>query len=111
MTSYYSPLFGNAFPLNTSTTPLEFAISRLVRQTKKRRALMAALNGVVAGSTAASSHKRVLANVVDQGGKIQMETVYDVNRATVAGDITDIAKIFTRNSRTAVFASKAGWFG
>jgi len=111
MASYYSPLFNNAFPINTSTTPLEFTISKLLKQTKKRRAIMKALNGVVAGSTAADSHKRVAANVVEQGGYRPMEVVYDVNRVTTAGDIADDLKIFTRTSRTAVFTSKAGWFG
>lgn len=91
---------------NTLTgVQLQSAVTRLAAQrltrNKKLQELGTTLNGVVAGSAASASHSRVEANA-EQGGKRTVETVYDVNRVTVAGDVTELdASLFTYTTRVA----------
>lgn len=64
--------------------------ARILFRTRGIRALMAALNGVAPGATASIAHGQIQAST-EQGGKRIVETVYPMNRATVAGDVTEIA--------------------
>ena len=70
------------------------------------RALMLALDGVVAGSNATATVGRVEANV-EQGGKRVIETQTLINRNTVAGDVTTLNAdmLGTLTSRTTFGAS------
>src|SRR6478736_1668622 len=70
------------------------------------RERMYTLDGVVAGSTAQQAYARVEANT-EQGGKRTIETVYPVNRATTADDITEInaSVLNSLTSRTTFGAS------
>lgn len=73
---------------------------------RDKRALARALDGVVAGSTATATNGRVEASV-ELGGKRTIESQSLVNRATVAGDVTEINADFLNSltSRTTFGAS------
>lgn len=101
MPTYYSPLFDNAFPLNTTKSLLDKVVARRMKGAKKRAALMKALNGAAPGATATNSRKRVVASTTEQGGVRPMETFYEVNRATTAADKTANDALYTMTTRIA----------
>lgn len=107
----YSPLYDNNFPLNTTRTPLDWALARLVRGNRKRAAIMKALNGVAPGATAQWAPKRV-AYSSENGGKRTIETYNLINRATTAADRDLInTQILSNTSRIATPVNKAGPLG
>lgn len=110
MPSYYSPLYNNVFPLNTTKTPLDRVLATMFRGVSKRAALMKALNGAAAGGTAMASRKRVVASTVENGGVRAIETYNLVNRATTSADETYIDGLLDPTSRIATPTNKAGNF-
>jgi hypothetical protein len=58
-------------------------------EAKMDRALMIALNGVVPGSPAVDTWKRI-APAEDMGGARVVETATNINRNTTAADVTDL---------------------
>lgn len=73
--------------------------------TLELRARMSALDGVAAGATATKTQTRIEANS-EQGGLRAIETVNLINRATTAGDITEIeATVNSLSSKTTFGAS------
>jgi hypothetical protein len=75
--------------------PLKRRIAALFNRAslKALREVALTLDGVAPGQTALETHARVLARESTQGevgGRRTIETVTDVNRVTVAGDVTEI---------------------
>ncbi|MCI0557523.1 MAG: hypothetical protein MN733_03430 [Nitrososphaera sp.] len=73
------------------------------------------ITGAAAGATASASYSRVKAGEVsgafqsELGGKRTIETKSDINRVTVAGDITDFdSKILELDSTPTYVANKDG---
>lgn len=100
-TDNYSPLVNR----NTNNRQL----FRLMRRSRVQRALMIALNGAAVGGTATSTRKRVAANATEQGGVRTVETLTEINRATVAADETEIdAILLNDDSRIATPTNRAG---
>lgn len=70
-----------------------------------QRALLLALDGVAPGGTASKTLGRI-ANDTELGGKRVVETNTFINRATVAGDVTELnADLLTLTTRTSKGAS------
>jgi hypothetical protein len=96
MTTSYSPIFGSAYaPINNNYSGRK-RIARLLnnRGARKDRELVRTLLGVIAGSTATKSYVRVthpFGPSSNLGGVRPVETINLVNRATTAGDVTDLA--------------------
>ena len=85
-----------------TTSPIKRRIASLLarRQTLALREIMETLNGVAPGSTALKTVTQI-ANADDLGGARAIETVTLVNRATTAGDVTDInADLLSLSSKT-----------
>lgn len=110
MASYYSPLFGNNFPLNTVKGANDRLLALAVRGVGKRAALMKALNGVVPGSNATYGYKRVTAGFENSGGVKPIETFNVLNRNTTNADATFINKLLLPSSRIATPVNGAGKF-
>lgn len=110
MPSYNSPLFDNAFPLNTKKSPSDRILSMLLRGTTRRAALMKALNGANAGGTAAATEKRVAHSTSELGGVRPIETRTVINRATTNADKTGIDSILSMTSRIATPRNLAGTY-
>lgn len=64
--------------------------------------LLIALTGAASGGTATETYVRVQAvqalnSITTNGGVVPMETVTQINRATTAGDITNLKAMFARS--------------
>ncbi len=103
-------VLGGLFPANGVSTLTTIhttdAAKRWISQMLARKGMRATrrvartLNGVVAGSTATETLSRV-DSAVEMGGKRTIETETLINRATVAGDVTDItADFYTLSTKT-----------
>lgn len=111
----YSPfwqLTGDMAAYSMSAAQARSALSLLIAQrlrgygTRDVTGALAALIGAAAGGTATNQYKREVAqlgpsatvpgvtSVGDFGGNISIETVDGINRATTAGDVTELKKWF-----------------
>lgn len=108
MATYYSPLYSGNFPLNTVKGENDRLIARVMRGSGKRAALMKALNGVVPGSLATDTRKRIAAGYEGVGGIKPIETFTVLSRNTTAGDVTFINKLLAPTSRIATPTNLAG---
>lgn len=98
----YSPVFGGSFmPPTAVRSANNRAYFRLSRRTRKVRALYQATIGAAAGGTALSTYSRVKANPSENGGKRIIETATTINRATTAGDVTQLKNYMVKGSRIA----------
>lgn len=89
-------------------SPLETTIAKLYNRNEMReqKELILTLLGVVAGSTALSTYKRVGTPIStsgavpvptttgEMGGAVNIETVTVINRATTAADLTYLTSVF-----------------
>lgn len=91
-----SDFWGNSYAFIRSKSSLRKVVGRLFNQKELRadRALMNALLGAVAGGTATDTLKRVQHSQTELGGKRTIETEILVNRATTAGDDTDLTAAY-----------------
>lgn len=104
---------GSYTQVNTNAT-IRKRIARLfsVRMSLKDRELIRTLMGVVPGTTATKTYKRIAHNTSDLSGKRTMETVTLVSRATTAADVTDLnAKIFAYASRPTTYSKDKARLG
>lgn len=87
--------------LSGKPTALKDAARALAKRSgMATRELMETLNGAAAGSTAAKTLKRITASS-ELGGVRAVESEEIVNRATVAGDVTNInADVLSLSTRT-----------
>lgn len=98
----FSPVFGGSFMPPTSVRSANNRqYFRLARRTRKVRALYDASIGAAAGATATFTMSRVKASQTEQGGKRVIETTTPINRATTAGDITQLKNYLKKSSRIA----------
>lgn len=104
----FSPLWGAYAVRKTTTSGNPRRYFRLGRRTRKIRALLDASIGAAAGGAALLAVKRITANRVDQGGVHTAATVNELNRVTVAADITYLKNMFSEDSKIATPANK-GW--
>lgn len=105
----YTPLYGT-YSMAVNRNPLERVVTRIIRRLGRRQRLMITLNGVVAGSTATSSRKRVVHSTTELGGRRSIETYNEINRATTAADVTAGTALLSKSSRTANPSNRAGSF-
>lgn len=99
----YSDFWGpsiNAYTLLVNKMPRRYAIKRVVNRDGFRVSteLFDTLIGAATGGTAAASHARVGHNKTIQGvnepaNEAQVVTVTDINRATVAADVTALKEM------------------
>lgn len=96
-------------------TQADGAIARLLFNGPNRvvRRLLLTLIGAASGSTATENRTRVQANqatgsITTQGGVVPIETVALVNRATTAGDITNLDAILQRTPVPSYSADASG---
>lgn len=100
MATTFSPVFGSSFMPPTSVRSANNRqYFRLARRTRKVRALYQAAIGAAAGATASYTVSRVKASTTEQGGKRTIETITPINRATTAGDITQLKNYQIKSSR------------
>lgn len=106
MTTSKSAFWGDSYAQVNTNSTMRRGIARLFNQkmNQKDRELIRTLLGAVAGTTATKQYKRVVHSQTELGGKRLTETVTLVNRATVAGDTTDLkAKLFAFSSRPTTY--------
>lgn len=116
----YDGVYNTPHALLSDAVAIGNAQTMIARQLSRRpygrgvlRELLLTLNGVAAGQTALDTHKRV-AWVPDRegvtgGGLVTIQTFTGINRATVAGDVTDIARFLALTSRpTTYIADRSG---
>ena len=104
----YNGVYGVDYAELTNTagngeTQISRAVARrLYGRAALRGILRALVNGAV-GATAQETHARVKSGVdisgPTQGGLRVIETVNDINRATVAGDVTAMEAMLTQKSQ------------
>lgn len=95
---YWETWNAGVLTLTTNASPMKRKIARVLHLSaglKGLRAIAIALDGVAPGATATRTHKQVQAvespaAAGDVSGVRTIETVTDVNRATTAGDKTNI---------------------
>lgn len=83
----YSPIFGDL--TLSSRKVLSRNYFKIGRRTRVIRELLDTLIGAAAGGTALLTEKRVQHSTTELGGLRPIETKTFINRATVAGDVTD----------------------
>lgn len=100
-----------SFVRSTGNNSHRKQIARLLnqRQNRKDRQLMNVLLGAVAGTTATATNKRVAHSASELGGKRTIETETLVNRASTAGDDTDLTAAYLtyRSQPTTYVVDKA----
>lgn len=104
----YQPLYNSAYALTVDRSPMERAVTRIMRRLQKRRGLMVALNGAAAGGTATVQEKRVAHSLTNLGGVRTIETFTYVGRATTSADETAGDNLLTQDSRIATPTNRAG---
>lgn len=92
MTTSYSPTWGTAYAQVTTKSTLSKRLAQLLNKRSLRadRELLLTLNGVVAGSAASETYKRVAHSTTNLGGVRTIETKTLLSRNSAAGDVTDI---------------------
>jgi hypothetical protein len=110
---WYGSPYSIQFPKNRSERS-QVGLQFMKRGMQKDKALVTALLGVAAGATASSTWARIKdqnigpTDIMKNGGVVALETVTDVNRATVAGDVTELmAYMFNYNPSLTVKASSS----
>ncbi len=92
-----SPFWNNTYSILNNTNNARNRVTQAMRKPGMRviKELIDELIGATTGGTAAITHKQVLATsqvgvAAGQGGVVSIETVTDINRATVTADVTDL---------------------
>lgn len=100
----WAGFWGNAndsYSLLNNRNPIRTQLERIFRRPSMKviNELWLTLDGAVAGDTASATHVRVQ-GVSDApiGGARPIETVTDISRVTVAGDITDLNLLMTKST-------------
>lgn len=92
----FAPLFtenGSVLPKNTTPLTNRLVTNELVDETV----------GAAAGATATVTRARVPANSAGNSGKINAETVTEINRATTAADLTAVENKFRKKKPSFAF--------
>lgn len=95
----YSPIFGDL--TLSARKVLSRNYFKVGRRTRVIRELMDTLLGAAAGGTAALTQSRVQHSISELGGVRVIETQTMINRATVAGDVTDTKAYLSTDSKIA----------
>jgi hypothetical protein len=95
----YSPIFGDLTLTNRKVLSRQYF--KVGRRTRVIRELMDTLLGTAAGGTAALTQARVQHDLNELGGLRVVETQTLINRATVAGDVTNTKAYLSTDSEIA----------
>lgn len=104
----YTPYWPGGYVLRLNRSGLERAYFRMGRNTQQMRKVLSTLIGVVPGTVATLTHKRRTASILEQGGKVPIETFTEISRATTAADVTRLGNVFNKVSKIATPVNKAG---
>lgn len=103
----YSPIFGDL--TLSGRKALTRRYFRTGRATRVIRELYDTLVNGAVGATAALTQARVAHSITELGGVRPIETQTLINRATVAGDATDLTDYLSEDSKVATPADVAGF--
>ena len=106
----YTPYWPGGYVLRLNRSGLERAYFRMGRNTQQMRKVLSTLIGVVPGTVATLTHKRVRNSTTEQGGVRLIDVATDISRATTAADVTRLGNVFNKVSKIATPVNRAGSF-
>lgn len=105
-------VYGTPYAIKYNDSQLRRRVLTVIshRAMRSDEGLLAALIGAATGGTATKTHKEIAAPVTsnDVGGLRTISTINDINRVTVAGDVTALNAFLTASRAVTYPGDKSG---